>query len=175
MNSMMSFLRRKFLSLTLFLLTFLFGLFSPAFAQSADAFQLTGTVTDQNGNGIENVSVTATDPGGSTIQFGPSFTAANGSYVLNIDAGTYDIHFDPSSGFNPIVQSSYIVSSNQVLSVQLAASTHTLSGTVRDFDGNPVSGWRVMLLNSAGNFSAVTDANGHYAVTPEPNKAYSTR
>ena len=36
------------------------------------SLQITGTVTDPNGNALQNVSVFATNPGGSTVEYGPS-------------------------------------------------------------------------------------------------------
>src|ERR1041385_4100668 len=92
----------------LFGLLLLFGfLFVPLSVQAAHAFQISGTVTDQNGNGVPNVSVTATAPGDTTVVFGPSQTATGGSYLLDVDAGTFDIHFTPAngSGYTPLVQS----------------------------------------------------------------------
>ena len=61
------------------------------------SLQITGTVTDPNGNGLNNVSVYATNPGGTTVEYGPTTTASNGTsdgtYELDVDPGTYDFHF----------------------------------------------------------------------------------
>ncbi len=152
----------KLTSLLFFFLTFLFGLFSTAVVHAANAFSITGTVTDQNGHGVQNVSVTATAPGGSTVQFGPSTTASDGSYQLNVNAGTYDIHFD-ATGYNPVVQSNFSVASDQVLNAQFIPIVHTFSGTLRDKAGNPIVGAHVGFYNNG--ISSCTDANGHFSVT----------
>jgi hypothetical protein len=64
------------------------ALASPGIALAADTLRVTGTVTSQTGGGVQNVSVTATAPGGTTALFGPVLTAANGSYQLDVNPGT---------------------------------------------------------------------------------------
>src|SRR4029077_4286980 len=82
---------------------------------------ISGTVTNQSGAGIPNVNVTATNPGGTVVDYGPATTASDGTYTLDVDAGTYDFHFDAAggSGFNSIVDSNVAVSSNQTINVDL--------------------------------------------------------
>ena len=67
---------------------------------AADTLHITGTVTDQGGNPVSNVSVYATDPGGSTpIDYGTITSNVSGYYDLQLSvAGTYDFHYDPPSG-----------------------------------------------------------------------------
>src|ERR1700752_2695489 len=74
-------------------------------AGATGSIDITGTVTGPSGSGIASASVYATDPGGSTVDYGPVETAngSNGStlgaYDLPISvAGTYDIHFIPPNG-----------------------------------------------------------------------------
>src|SRR5689334_18437598 len=69
----------------------------PAVAFAAGSLTISGTVTNQTGGGVLNVSVYATALGGSTVLFGPSLTNSSGAYTLGVDPGTYDIHFDPPS------------------------------------------------------------------------------
>ena len=146
----------------------LLGLPAPAFA--AGSVHITGTVTNQTGGGVLNVSVTATAPGGATVLYGPSLTVANGSYQLDVDPGTYDIHFDPpaGSGLSPIVANNIAATSDQVVNVQLTAPAHTMSGTVRDGTGQPVPGViaRFALVNNSNVqvSSPATDVAGHYTV-----------
>ncbi|HZN18604.1 MAG TPA: carboxypeptidase-like regulatory domain-containing protein [Micromonosporaceae bacterium] len=71
---------------------------APAAANATGTLHVTGTVTDQSGAGVQNVSVTATALGGTAVLFGPVSTASNGGYQLDVDPGTYDIHFVPPSG-----------------------------------------------------------------------------
>jgi hypothetical protein len=161
-------MRFKLTSLLFFFLTFLFGLFSPVFAQTVDAVQLTGTVTNQSGSGIENVSITATAPGGSTTLFGPSITLSNGSYQLEVDPGTYDIHFNPpvESGFSSAIAVNQSITANKTLNFVLVAvgAPLTFSGHLYDALGNPLQFQQVTLSNSNGGGTATTDASGFYSI-----------
>jgi hypothetical protein len=58
-------------------------------------FDVTGVVSGADGGPAAGVSVSATDPGGLTVQYGPVSTSADGSYDLQAAAGKYDIQFDP--------------------------------------------------------------------------------
>ncbi|HEX3082314.1 MAG TPA: carboxypeptidase-like regulatory domain-containing protein [Candidatus Saccharimonadia bacterium] len=150
------------------LLAVLFALFGlGAAAAEAASVHVTGTVTNQSGSGVQNVSVTATDPGGTTVDFGPSFTAADGSYQLDVDPGTYDFHFVLAGGaYNPVVFNNFTVFTDQVLSVQFTPVIHQLSGTVRDAAGNPVGGVQVsynVADNSIGG-TGTSDNSGHYSM-----------
>ena len=142
---------------------------SPALAAS---IAITGKIVDQNGNGVQGVTVTATDPGGTTVDFGPTTSAQDGSYELDVDPGTYDLHFDPpsGSGLNPIVEPSFTASENQVLDVQLtppAPTRYTVSGFVEDSAGNPVPDVFVGFHNGqvGQGAAAFTDDTGFYSVT----------
>ena len=148
--------------------TSLFVLALPAVASAAGSVHITGTVTNQSGSGIQNVSVTATVPGGMTAEFGPSVTAADGSYQLDVDPGTYDFNFVPpgGSGLNSVAFENFAVSTDQVLSVQMTPITHTWSGTVRDQFGQPVKQTTLFVDNT--NVFATTDNNGHYSLSTIP-------
>src|SRR5689334_16758843 len=87
-----------FVSCTLIFATVLSAHFNIAHADAADTVLVSGTVTNQSGQGINNVSVSATDPGGTTILFGPTSTISDGTYTLGVDPGTYDFHFVPQNG-----------------------------------------------------------------------------
>jgi len=149
---------------------FVLGLASIANAATAGV-HITGTVTTTAGNVLANVSVTATDPGGTAVRFGPSLTNASGSYQLDVDSGTYDFHFVPPAGssVDPIVFEGVTVLADQVLSVQLVivVSPHVFSGTVRDVDGGPVAGALIQLkaLPSGPYTSLFTDASGQVSAT----------
>ncbi|WP_203914371.1 hypothetical protein, partial [Rhizocola hellebori] len=78
-------------------------------------------MTSQAGGGVQNVAVTATAPGATTTLFGPVLTATNGAYQLDVDPGTYDIHFTPptGSGLNPIIANNLAATTDQTLNIQL--------------------------------------------------------
>lgn len=142
-----------------------------AVGAEAASVHVTGTVTQPGGGGVQNVSVTATDPGGTTVLYGPSFSAADGSYVLDVDPGTYDFHFVPpgGSGLNPALVSNFTVFTDQVLSVQFVPITHTLSGTIRDTNNNPVPGVAVFIHRESPapvqSYVLQSSANGSYSFT----------
>lgn len=122
----------------------------------AAGIQITGTVTNQSNAGVQNVSVTATAPGGTSVLFGPIVTAADGSYQLVVDPGTYDLHFTPpgGSGLNPVVDPNIVVTADQVSNVQLentTLATHVLSGTLTDQNGHPIRGADIALSAADGN------------------------
>ncbi len=136
----------------------------------AASLNVTGVVADQNGRPLPNVAVSATSPGGSTIEFGPVLTGADGSYGLAVGPGTYDFHFIPpaGSGLNPVVDSNVTVSADQVLDVQLTALTYTLSGTVTDGQGNPVTGVAMDASSASTVMYGQTDAAGSYSMSGVP-------
>jgi hypothetical protein len=139
----------------------------PGVAHASGSLHITGTVTNQTGGGVLNVAVTATAPGGSTTLFGPSLITTNGTYQLDVDPGTYDIHFVPPEGgrLNPITSSNFVVQTDQTLSVQLTSPSHTLSGTVRNGDGQPLPSMQLnfRLTSTGSQLQVNTDANGHYS------------
>jgi hypothetical protein len=145
-----------------------------AHLQAAEPIHITGVVTAQNGSGVQNVAVTATNPGGTTVVYGPSATAADGSYQLDVEAGTYDFRFTPASGsgLNPVTQPNVTVLADQTINVQLSPTppppptTHTFSGTARTSAGQPLSNLRISLgggarvssASPAGAFSLTVNA-----------------
>lgn len=129
-----------------------------------------GTITDQNGLGVQDVSVMATSPGGSTVVYGPTKSDSAGFYQLSIAvAGTYDLHFNPpnGAGWNPIVQSNVVVISDQTINVQLVPTvlSHTFSGIFRDASGKPMPDVTLNFAVGAGGVFSTTDAGGHFSFT----------
>jgi len=143
---------------------------------AAGSIAITGVVTDLNGAGVSNVSVYATAAGSSTVEYGPSTTATDGSYTLNVDAGTYDFHFDPpsASGLSPVVDSNITVLDNQTINVQLVAAPpqpHTFSGTLTASTGDPLASTRATLTNSSGGTvnTGFSDTSGNFTVSTSPD------
>lgn len=135
-------------------------------ALAADTFQVSGTITNQNGTGVQNVAVTATNPGTTTVVAGPVSSAANGAYQLSVAPGTYDLHYLPQSGssLSELIQTNVEVTANRTVSVQLtpASEQHTFSGVLTDYHGNPASGIQVRLN---GNTVMAADSAGHFSGT----------
>jgi hypothetical protein len=152
----------------------LLGLFCwPATAHAQGSVQVSGTVADSNAQGVQGVSVYATDLGGTTTEFGPVTTGQDGSYALSLDPGTYDIHFDPPSGstLGPIVDSDVSVAGDQIINVQLTPILHSFSGTITNADGSPAA---QVFVGLGVNFGGTTDAGGDFKVVATPG-TYSVR
>jgi fibronectin type 3 domain-containing protein len=160
--------RRVLLTVVMAMVVALAALGVPGTALAVGSVRLAGSVTDQSGAGVTNVAVTATAPGGSAVLFGPSLTAANGAYTLDVDPGTYDIRFVPSGGgLNPITSNSLNLLTDQTLNVQLTPPTHVLSGVLRDGSGVPVPSMQMVfrLVSTNTSVVATTDVNGRYSAT----------
>ncbi len=170
--------KRKTLRFSLFGIVasgLIIGLFSwSGIGHAQGNFQITGTVTNPSNNGVQNVSVYATNPGGSTVDYGPTTTASDGTYTLGVDAGTYDLHFVPpsGSGYYPVVESNVTITTDQTIDVQFVPSstTYTYSGTLTDQNGNPVPNSSITIASSATNLSynGSTDSNGNFSITVTP-------
>ena len=135
-------------------------------ALAADAFKVSGTISNQNGSGVQNVAVTATTPGTATVVAGPVASGADGSYEFFVEQGTYDLHFLPpaSSGLSELIQSNVVVDADRTVGVQLAPATeqHRFSGVLTDSHGNPLPGIQVRLNSS---FVMAANANGEFSGT----------
>jgi protocatechuate 3,4-dioxygenase beta subunit len=145
-------------------------------ADNAD-YEISGTVTNQQGAGLSGVEVTAVEPGGTVVDYGPYDTDSNGNYSFQVETGTYDFHFTPASGanLNTIIDSDVNVTSNETISVQLTPSTYTLSGTLTNSAGTPIDNFNGLSADTSSNSTdgAVnfsTDANGHFSVQLAPGK-----
>ena len=149
---------------------------SGARVNAQGSINITGTVTNANGQDTDNVSVYATDPGTSNVDFGPVATNSSGYYDLQVEAGTYDFHFVPQSGsgFDPVVDSNVTISNGQTIDIQLTpiATTNTFSGYVTDSNGNAIPG----LIVSVGNsYQSNTDpTTGYFSITAPSTYAGSS-
>jgi hypothetical protein len=124
---------------------------------------VTGNVSGPSGN-LDNVTVIATDPGGTNVDFGPVTTDSSGNYTLDVNAGTYDFHFVPpsSTGLSAIIDSSVTVDSNQAINARLTLATYTFSGTITDQNNNPIPNLHVQCAGDAG---VTTNSSGYFSAT----------
>ncbi len=187
-------LRQRRISFSPLVLSLLIVLSAMAFAltngnsglAATGAYEISGTVTDQNGLGVSGVSVTATDPGGSTVLYGPSTTTIGGGYSLLVDAGTYDIHFDPASGsgLTPVVQGNVSVAASQTINIQFFGSSptvyHTFSGTLTNLAGEPLvsdpsgSGFDPSYYLSWASADSTTNSQGQFSFGQKVASVYSS-
>lgn len=140
---------------------------------AVDQAHIVGTVTNQSGTPLNGVRVTAIDPGSGYLggQDVYAVTASDGTYDLNVQhAGTYDIIFTESTYvYGAFVAHNVTVQNTQTVDAQLSSETHTITGTIKDENGNPVPNLRVNMrsaLNIYGlNYTARTSATGQFTIT----------
>ncbi len=130
---------------------------------------LAGTVTDQStGSPIAGASVHVVGPTDRT-----TFTGADGTYSLVLPVGTYDVtasHF----GYVSETASGVVVSEGATTTQDFAltpAPSHSVSGHVRDGDGNPLAGATVTIEGTPIP-PATTDAGGAYSFASVPEGEY---
>jgi protocatechuate 3,4-dioxygenase beta subunit len=131
---------------------------------SVSAGEVSGNVTDGNGNALSGVSVTIT----SGLQFSTSVTTdANGNYVCaNLVPGSYTAIYQLAA-YNQASQTVTITSGGTLVENEtLSLIVGTANGTVTDALGHPLSGVSVAYLTSSQSVAgtATTDANGNYSI-----------
>lgn len=144
------------------------------------AVQVYGTVQNEQGQAVEDVSVYATQPGMSQTYYGPVTTDSAGQYSLPVGyQATYDIHFVPPSGgtLESYVEQQFSVTTvnRQLDAVMPEIHIHTFSGTVLDAASAPVDGLGLQLTDANGNSEMTyTDENGAFSAT-RTGGVYSVR
>jgi hypothetical protein len=132
---------------------------------------LTGTVTDANTSApLAGVTVHATGP------FDRSATTdAAGHYSMPLPVGDYIV---TASVFGYLTQSANVTITDGATTTQnfalVPAPSHTVSGHVRDSDGNPLPNATVQILNTP-IAPATTDASGAYSIPSVPEGTYDVR
>ncbi len=137
----------------------------------AASYTITGTVTDQNGNGLGNVHVDAWNNnswGGGGGAWGD--TASDGSYTLYVSSGNYSVNiWKEGLGWTPD-QSVYLDEDNTSATANFTINkpSSTVSGTVTDEAGNPLAWASVEAFPATGGFYdhawSQTDADGNFSM-----------
>ncbi|MCX6030252.1 MAG: carboxypeptidase-like regulatory domain-containing protein [Chloroflexi bacterium] len=128
----------------------------------ADRFTIRGVVRDYDGTSLANATV-ATDWWYDPVHISDSTDAA-GSYALIVPAGTYHINVQKYGLFSPPAQTVVVPPSRT--DVDFTFSTrYTISGTVRDYDGTPLSGVSVQTYWGPVSDSDYTGADGLFSLT----------
>lgn len=134
------------------------------FALTVPDKTITGSVKDQNGNGLSGVEVWAYDPGG-TNGFGTNTqTQPDGTYTLNVLAGTYKVGA-AMPGMPPIGEKS-ITAPATGINFTLSKADNSVKGSVFDESGKPIPGAGVDAYNNTTKQSifAPTNAQGFYTL-----------
>src|SRR5262249_17986844 len=102
-------------------------------------------------------------------------TLSDGSYLIVVNEGTYDVHFTPPSGSTLAAAEieGLSIHSNLGLNVTVLHPGLLVSGTVRNSSGQALQGVDLDLVNEATNRKIFlpndqTDASGGYAVRVAP-------
>ncbi|MEA5409538.1 carboxypeptidase-like regulatory domain-containing protein [Haloarculaceae archaeon H-GB2-1] len=140
--------------------------------QLAQAGTIQGTVTNDSGSALSGMDVIAWNQSQGQ-QVDSTRTDANGDYSLGVPAGTYDVFafdqppetYEHAAAFRVSVSKGATVTED--LTMSKAPPSGTLTGTVVDPDGNPVSGASIEAVDSTyTNFeSTTTDAQGQFSVS----------
>lgn len=138
-------------------------------AGAAVSVEVSGTVVGSGGTPIPGVLITAVDPGTSVVRFGPTVTAEDGRFSLQVEAGSYDFRFDPpdGSGLVPVVHSRVSVTAAQTINVQMIPAppnveTHRFSGVVATHEGSQLHNLRASLGGVSGRVNV--DGPGGFAL-----------
>jgi hypothetical protein len=167
------------LAVTSLLLLFLLLGWSTVRATPADAdpmpnvqaqsptFTVSGTVTCEVTGPISDVEVFVWNRDGSG-GFTGDITDSSGAYSVRLEAGNYDLTFNPPCGHECASKGlkGITVPPDRIRNVTLAAG-YTVSGTVRTQDDTPVDDVSIYAFNheTADGFGvALTDASGDYCI-----------
>jgi hypothetical protein len=132
---------------------------------------ISGTVRDTNGAPLEGVQLTATptQAGQSPVT---AQSAADGSYTLNVPAGTYSL-VAAKPQYRPAQRAGISVPPNTagidlVLAPEQPAVTGAIRGTLRTPSGSPLAGAQILatpLQGGASPATAETGADGGYTLS----------
>ncbi len=112
-------------------------------AASAATFTATGVVRDEFGQGVANVDLDFVDTcTGDSVFLVNDRTAADGSYSVVVNEGTYDIRYTPPSSvvLAAAERNDYVVAASSDLGVTVLHPGAVVSGTVRNASGAGVGG-----------------------------------
>lgn len=115
--------------------------------------QLLGQVRDEGGYPVPDILVTGGDASAATD--------AAGVYELGLAPGSVQVLIE-AAGYAPFQQQLPIVAGENNLDIVLDALFATLAGTVRNTDGQPLSGATLNAAGAEGSGSATSDGQGHY-------------
>ncbi len=122
---------------------------------------ISGSVRDQTGAPLINVQVTAWQ---ASQEIASARTDAAGRYEFVVAAGAYKISAS-ILGLEPPLRSVTVPPDAADVDFTFA-EVHTISGTVRDWDGTPLTGaWINTIQNSIQYALAATDSTGAYTLT----------
>ncbi|HEY1787893.1 MAG TPA: immunoglobulin domain-containing protein [Verrucomicrobiae bacterium] len=127
-------------------------------------YQITGSVTDSQGNGITNISVFATTTNASNTQLFTANTGSTGAYSMNVPNGIFQVGLQglPHRGYAPITNQTVVVNnSSQAANFVLEpydGQLYTVTGTVTPSGAGSISGAGPYPQGSIATVSAIPAA-----------------
>ena len=144
------------------ILTITFAIF--AIAGSASAF--TGTVTDENGNGLAGAKITLIANSAVTV----AYSGTDGSYSLPDLAANTNYQIRVTLNGYPAQSASGNSDSYEEVDFEFEAADATLAGRIMQPDGTPIA-FAVINAGSLGNY--VSDSNGDFSISAPIGAQYS--
>jgi hypothetical protein len=131
-------------------------------------------LVSSSGQPLSNATVTATQPPATSVSIN---TAQDGTYILNLQPGKWNIHAS-KSGFITSADSVVTIGPGQTIlnnNFNLIPNTALLNGIVKS-GSNLISSAQVIIteVNNPGNsISSLTNTNGEFSITVEAGKSYN--
>lgn len=135
-------------------------------ASAGATFAVTGTVTDGTSNlSGAWVSLIGTPTGTTNKVFMGGQTASNGTFSINVPAGSYRLRVDKPGYKSPAESTVTVTSATAAGTIALSLATRTITGTISITDIGAVSNAFVDAADGAGGYAvAQTDAAGAYSL-----------
>src|SRR5579875_2785190 len=144
----------------------------PARPAAAASFQIAGKVTDQSSSPLSGANIAVIDPSSSQT-VASTTTAADGTYSVSVNAGTYNVQVTAPSGtgLGSAIALNEVIGNDTVLNfVLVAQGSVTFSGQLRDPHGQGIAGQEVSLnpVDGGAGGQAYTDSSGNYSINVAP-------
>ena len=138
------------------------------FVTNPNYAQLTGVVSDNNGNKVAGAIITL----GGTSSGGTANSGTNGSYTIQqLIGGVYTVTVQ-KSGYQSSTVTGYSIAdgSAKTLNFTLPVLIGKISGTVKDASNNAIQSATIYAVDTvaAKTYSAISDASGAYQISPLP-------
>ena len=141
-------------------------------AAPASAVTITGTLKSNTGAVVANADIDAIDQcSGANVFIATDHTAADGTFSIQLPAGTYDLHFIPPAGSTLVAgdRQDFVVTNNLSLGIVTLSPGPLLAGTILTPALAAAASVDLKFTNVATNLrvfitKAVSDAAGHWSV-----------
>ncbi len=139
--------------------------------------EVSGNVTDTNGNPLENVEVQIVDKNDPTNVIGPVKTDSDGNFITTkVPNGDYDVVVITPDGYKPVGPEEISVKNDSHKGLTFTPAPTEVTGNVTDTDKIPLENVEVQLVDKNDPTNVIgpvkTDSDGDFIVTNIPNGEY---